>query len=312
MEGEEGGSSAQVVTSRGGRSRGGSRGRGRGARGRCRGAVGASDRSRLARNGAVKGWSVPKAPEQGIMMEEVFASQMFGDEARLYTHGAMQRLEHALRAHQFEGSRIGILQLFISETIDTLIKWTNEHIRLQSLQVDNLEHWEMYQFFGLLIFSHLTNLNFKTVLDKFVSRSTHLSKMDVIDLTRARFISSNLLAYSAMNRGNVVGNDTWDSQRDQTVRLTEFETVLLRRTRQVFLSSTMKASLDDESYGCRASDNQVKKLNPRKSDSEGYSADVVCDSLFRIPIAIRFNRRGERKLIMYQKLLSRCCKIWGR
>jgi hypothetical protein len=39
----------------------------------------------------------------------------------------------------------------------------------------------------------------------------------------------------------------------------------------------MAITLDDESFGCRAKDNQVKKLNPWKSDKEGYACDALAD-----------------------------------
>jgi hypothetical protein len=55
----------------------------------------------------------------------------------------------------------------------------------------------------------------------------------------------------------------------------------------------MAITLDDESFGCRAKDNQVKKLNPRKADKEGYACDVIADCYFRMPLGIRFSRRGE-------------------
>ena len=43
----------------------------------------------------------------------------------------------------------------------------------------------------------------------------------------------------------------------------------------------MVAILDDESFGCCAKDNQVKSLNNRKADSEGYAADVIADVYFQ-------------------------------
>jgi hypothetical protein len=55
----------------------------------------------------------------------------------------------------------------------------------------------------------------------------------------------------------------------------------------------MAIMLDDESFGCHAKDNQVKKLNPQKADKEGYACDAIADCYFRIPLALRFSRRGE-------------------
>ena len=52
------------------------------------------------------------------------------------------------------------------------------------------------------------------------------------------------------------------------------------------------ATLDDNVYGSRAVDNQVKTLNSRKADREGHAADAIADALFRITIMVRFRRRG--------------------
>lgn len=53
-------------------------------------------------------------------------------------------------------------------------------------------------------------------------------------------------------------------------------------------------TLDDELFGTRTGDNQLKTLSNRKAvaDKEGHMADVVCDALFRTALGIRFRRRG--------------------
>ena len=53
------------------------------------------------------------------------------------------------------------------------------------------------------------------------------------------------------------------------------------------------ATLDDDLYGARASDNQVKTLSARKADREGNTADAMADALFRVTLMIMFRRRGE-------------------
>jgi hypothetical protein len=55
----------------------------------------------------------------------------------------------------------------------------------------------------------------------------------------------------------------------------------------------MAITLDDESFGCCAKDNQVKKLNPQKADNEGYALYAIADCYFRMPLGIQFSHRGE-------------------
>ena len=64
------------------------------------------------------------------------------------------------------------------------------------------------------------------------------------------------------------------------------------------------ATLDDDLYGTRAADNQVKNLSSRKANREGHSADVTAYALFRIIMALRFRRRGETVVDPVRKLVS--------
>lgn len=66
----------------------------------------------------------------------------------------------------------------------------------------------------------------------------------------------------------------------------------------------MHVTLDDDQFGARESDNQVKMLSARKADKEGHLADVIVDALFRILSAIRFRRRGESQSDSATKLVS--------
>ena len=62
---------------------------------------------------------------------------------------------------------------------------------------------------------------------------------------------------------------------------------------KIFFSPTHTlATLDDDLYGTRATDNQVKTLSNRKSDREGHAADTIADALFRVTLMVRFRRRG--------------------
>lgn len=124
------------------------------------------------------------------------------------------------------------------------------------------------------------------------------------DLNTMRFVANNLPAYSHVSRGSL-GGVIWDAQRDQTLLIGEFERVAFARTRQVFCSpSHLLATLDDELYRTRASDNQLKTLSARKADKEGHMADVIADSLFRVVLATRFRRRQESQERNVTKLIE--------
>lgn len=112
-------------------------------------------------------------------------------------------------------------------------------------------------------------------------------------MERVTWISEHLLAYPIVGRGRN-GSQTWISQRDQTPNLTELEHFAFKDTRSIFMHVLhLFLTLDDDLFGTRASDNQVKSLSARKVDKEGHSADAVADALSRIIFALRFRRRGE-------------------
>ena len=78
-----------------------------------------------------------------------------------------------------------------------------------------------------------------------------------------------------------------------TPLLAQFEKVAFK-TSKVFLSPFYTfATLDDDLYGTRSSDNQVKTHSLRKADPEGHTADALCDALFRVTYMVRFRRREE-------------------
>lgn len=89
---------------------------------------------------------------------------------------------------------------------------------------------DMYRFLAVFMFSQC----FRFILSKIISI---LSRLDcpVPTLELVTFISSNILAFSATGRGDQ-GESVWSSQRDQTVRLTEFELTAYRMSCKAFLS----------------------------------------------------------------------------
>lgn len=71
-----------------------------------------------------------------------------------------------------------------------------------------------------------------------------------------------------------------------------------------FIPNFLFSRLDDDLYGTRAKDNQVKTLSSRKADEEGHVADAIADALFRITLCLRFRRRGESQSANVEKLIN--------
>jgi hypothetical protein len=112
------------------------------------------------------------------------------------------------------------------------------------------------------------------------------------------------MAYSASCRGDS-GQNTWNCSRDQTALLSEFEKASFGTSCKIFLTPNHTfATLDDDLYGTRAADNQVKTLSARKDDREGYCADALADALFRITLFVRFRRRGKAQAENVHNLLN--------
>ena len=132
-------------------------------------------------------------------------------------------------------------------------------------------------------------------------------------LSRFRFIAANVLGYPPTNRGDT-GASTWDSQRDCTTQLQQFEQTLFRKSSQVFfVPDHIMVTLDDDLYGTRSRENQVKSISTRKADKEGHSAIAVCEALFRPTLAIRFCRRGEKQELtvneVMRSLIGNCGQV---
>jgi len=187
------------------------------------------------------------------------------------------------------------------------MKCTNEFINLHELSEETIQYYEMVQLVAFVHYSHFTNWSFEIAIEQWAERG-----YAVPELTRLHWIQQNMKLYPATARGDMTGHRTWNSRRDQTCQLDDFENALFMNLQRVFVSpENMVATLDDETYGCRAKDNQVKALNDRKADTEGYSADVLADCLFRAPIALRLRRRGVGQDENIRVLLSNAFRTGG-
>ena len=118
------------------------------------------------------------------------------------------------------------------------------------------------------------------------------------------FTHNNILGYSPTGRGGDT-SFTWNSKRDCTPQLHEFERKSFSMSTRVYLGSNRTfCTLDDEFMGSRAQDNQVTTISFRKADVEGHSMTAVADASFCVFFHARFARRGERKTNAAGKLLS--------
>jgi hypothetical protein len=119
----------------------------------------------------------------------------------------------------------------------------------------------MLRYLTFLLLSHCTGLSISNVLELFPQNGASLPSLE-----RTRFISTNILAFSASGRGQK-GQSSWNCSSDQTQLLGEFEKASFRTGCRIFITPNHTyATLYDDLYGTRATDNQVKTLSARKAD----------------------------------------------
>jgi hypothetical protein len=281
---------AAVVRQRG-RPRGRSRGRGRGAPRHSAARSGDAD-------GPTKGWRL-KSVKETLREEKYFVSEMFSERARLFCSVGVERLEEELRCRELPSYRAGVLQLFMADALAVCGRWLNEKVVLDGSAFGRVTESDLLRYVSVLLLSHCTGFS--------LTKSIELLKQDGVQepsLERVRFVSSNILAYSASGRGDN-GQTTWNCSRDQSSLLSEFEKASFGTSCKIFLTPNHTfATLDDDLYGTRAVDNQVKTLSSRKADREGHCADALADALFRITLFVRFRRRGNSQANNVRNLLN--------
>lgn len=179
--------------------------------------------------------------------------------------------------------RCGCTVLFMDGILYQLLQWFKELTRLKELDQGLLKLSDMYRYVSVLLLSHTSGFSFAKTIEIRKQSGSSITSLEIV-----RFIADKILAYSATGRGSD-GHNEWNSQRDQTRQLGEFE---FRQSRKVFFVPLyLLATLDDDLFGTRAADNQVKMLSSRKADREGHSADALADALFLVVFALRFRRR---------------------
>lgn len=211
----------------------------------------------------------------------------------------MERLDVELKANRLENDDVRISLLLLGDLLQLLRKHLNGYIALNEPGRNQLEMSDMLKWVAVLLMSSLADISLEKELEQFALRDCKVPAK-----AKMHFIGNNVLAFPSTKRGNE-SNDQWASQRDSTQRLEGFERAGYDMSRNVCLSSNFTTvTVDDDLYGTRARDNQVKTLSNRKADKEGHSADVICEALFRITLGVRFRRRGESQSINVQKILE--------
>ena len=195
-----------VYTSNSGRGRGCGRGRGRG---------------RGPGLDPSHGWTFSRSTPPPIRIQDEFIDEIIGERAARFCRSAIQRLKEEMTAKGVECTRAGILVLFLDELIEKCTKWLNESINLHSLDQAPLRRSDMLRFIAVLLYSHCTGFSFGFTI-------TSLQRLGFTppSLSTVQFICTHILAFSPSNRGDT-GNDTWNSMRDQTQRLDDFEKAAL-------------------------------------------------------------------------------------
>ena len=116
----------------------------------------------------------------------------------------------------------------------------------------------MYGYVAVLLLFQLTGINFEKTI-------TLLQDLNYAPpfLDRMLLISMNIQGFSPTSMSDM----SWIAQRDMTQQLDAFERVCFRMTCNVFVNPAHTfATLDDDLYGTRAGDYQVKSISSRKAD----------------------------------------------
>lgn len=273
------------------------RGRGR-PRGRGRGRPRATTAQRPSHD-ISEGWRIKSQTTEAVVVERAFTEDFIGERARLYCATVLGNLKAQCDVRDLPEGRARVLVLLCDPLLSQLRAWLNEFIRQQKLARAQLKRCDMYRFFAVFLLSHCTGFSMEKCVHLLNRMGLHAPVMSEV-----RFIANHLLAYSPVSRGRD-GLQAWNACRDHTQQLTEFETLAFREVRKVFFSTMhLFATLDDDLFGTRAADNQVKTISARKADKEGHVADVLADALFRIVMGLRFRRRGEKQEVAIRRLME--------
>lgn len=78
----------------------------------------------------------------------------------------MTKLKNDIRASGGDDGSVGVMSLFIEDVLLQLRKWLYGHMKLHvELGRKPIEHYEMYQFLAVVLFSDLSGISLEKALN---------------------------------------------------------------------------------------------------------------------------------------------------
>mmetsp|Transcript_2368 Transcript_2368/g.5034 ORF Transcript_2368/g.5034 Transcript_2368/m.5034 type:complete len:219 (+) Transcript_2368:71-727(+) len=162
----------------------------------------------------IDGWAKPmKVASIKVEDEDEFTKSTLGESEYSYVKAIASKLEQDLKADGLEATRVGVTVLIMRPLILKVMGWMNQQRNLKGEKDLAISEPELWQYVAIMIYSHMTNQNFKLclkILPHVVDKSIMFPSLE-----KLRFIQTHLLAYSPKNRGDIPGAETWNAQTVQ-------------------------------------------------------------------------------------------------
>lgn len=126
------------------------------------------------------------------------------------------------------------LILLLEPAILQQLTWINEYISLDTVSLESLDMFEMYQLPAIFLFSQLSSMSMEKCLEVFTRLGHHC-----LPIERMIFITANLHTHSPTIDGRNAGG-TWMCRRDKTQKLAAFESMLCLDRETYFLIRSTK------------------------------------------------------------------------
>lgn len=162
------------------------------------------------------------------MLEKDFTEAIIVESSRLCCSAAVRRMEIERLVRGVSEIRCSLLRLFAHEDLSKCNTWLNKYLTFHKAQCGPLKMREMYRFYVTVLFSHYTGFSLSKTVQILLS-----SYLKCDELSFIRFISSNILEFSATGRGDL-GTASWNAQIDKTAFLAQFEKVAFQVSAKVF------------------------------------------------------------------------------
>ena len=287
--------------------RGTRRGRGRG-RSRGRITVGRPCQGPGARLSRAEdpsaGWKTIPSCTAELMLERDYVNTYVSQGARLFCSAAMERLAVELDVKNLKRKQSHVFVLLCDELVGKCCEWLKGFSILRTKHERSITASNLYRYLAVMLFSQCTGCSFTKTLDMFEKLGGQRLDEEILN-----YINTNILAYAATGRGED-NSLVWNTQRDQTVMLGQFERDAFRMSARIFLAPNQTIiSFDDDLMGTRAVDNQVKTISNRKADDEGHVTDVLAHALFRVVLQMRFRRRHDKLESCVSKIVANLMEV---